>query len=267
MGLTPGNIDGTWHIQNTGGVIWNGQSGSDDADADLCECWGDGYTGEGVKMGVIDFGGIEFSHDDFEGSNIPKAYRADDGVYETSDFLLQNYGHAMQVTGMVAATPNNTSLGQRWAVGAAYNTEVIPYINQIGGSTNPTATNGQIAQSIQAAVIEGVDIINMSFRVNAALGSIDIQINNAVNTGRPDPNDPNNYLGIICVAGVGNDNVQGSNFPANMPNVIGLDGQTLKITVVLIQLLGLEVAGQQILDKALLMVLLNIIMMSLHQAS
>ena len=222
MDLTPGNINGTWHIRNTGGVIWNGQSGSDDADADLCECWGEGYTGEGVKMGIIDFGGIEFSHDDFEGSNIPKAYNVDDDEYENTDFTLQNNGHAMQVTGMVAATPNNTSLGQRWAVGAAYNTEVIPYINQIGGSTTPAATNGQIAQSIQAAVIEGVDIINMSFRVNAALGSIDLQINNAVNTGRPDPNDPNNYLGIICIAGVGNDNIQGSNFPANMPNVIGV---------------------------------------------
>src|SRR5690554_4056139 len=191
MGLSPGGIDGTWHIRNTGGVLYNGQSGSDDADADLCECWGEGYTGEGVKMGIIDFGGIEFSHDDFEGSNIPKAYNVDNGVYEISDFQLQNYGHAMQVTGHVAATPNNTDLGQRWVVGAAYNTEVIPYINQFL-PTDPGAMNSQIVQSIQAAIIEGVDIINMSFKTNAAFGSIDLQINNAVTVGRPDPNDPNN---------------------------------------------------------------------------
>lgn len=82
--------------------------------------------------------------------------------------------------------------------------------------------NSQIVQSIQAAIIEGVDIINMSFKTNAAFGSIDLQINNAVTVGRPDPNDPNNALGIICVAGTGNDNVQGSHFPANMPNVIGV---------------------------------------------
>lgn len=221
MSLTPGNIQGTWHIRNTGDVIWNGQSGTNDADADLCECWGAGYTGEGIKMGIIDFGGIEFSHNDFEGSNIPKAYNVDDEVYETSDFQLQNYGHAMQVTGVVAATPNNTALGQRWAVGAAYNTEVIPYINAFTPS-DPGAMNSQIVQSIQAAVEEGVDVINMSFRTNAAFGTIDIQLNNATTVGRPDPNDPNNYLGIVCVAGVGNDDLQGSHFPANLPNVIGV---------------------------------------------
>ncbi|MCO5269931.1 MAG: S8 family serine peptidase [Brumimicrobium sp.] len=219
MALTPGNIRGTWHIRNTGDVIWNGPSGKNDADADLCECWGAGYTGKGIKMGIIDFGGIEFSHNDFEGSNIPKAFNAMSEQYETSDFQLQYNGHAMQVTGIVAATPNNTTLGQRWAVGAAYNTEVIPYINEF---TDIPTMNTQIVKSIQAAVFEGVDIINMSFKTNAAFGSIDIQINNAIATGRPDPNNPNIALGIVCVAAVGNDDVEGSHFPANMPNVIGV---------------------------------------------
>src|SRR5690554_843735 len=218
MSLTPGNIQGTWHIRNTGDVIWNGQSGTIDADADICECWGAGYTGEGIKMGIIDFGGIEFSHNDFEGSNIPKAYNILTEQYTSSNFTIQNNGHAMQVTGIVAATPNNTALGQRWAVGAAYNTEVIPYINEFIGASG---MNSQIAQSIQAAVEEGVDIINMSFRTNAAFGSIDIQINNAIAVGRPDPNNPNNALGIVCVAAVGNDDLVGSHFPANLPNVIG----------------------------------------------
>lgn len=222
MSLTPGNVQGTWHIRNTGDVIWNGQSGTNDADADLCECWGAGYTGEGIKMGIIDFGAFEFSHNDFEGSNIPKAYNVEELDYETSNFALNsNDFHAMKVTGIVAATPNNTAQGQRWAVGAAYNTEVIPYINRFTSSDVP-ALNSQIVQSLQAAVLEGVDVINMSFRTNAAIGSIDIQINNAVSVGRPDPNDPNNYFGIVCVAGVGNNDVQGSNFPANMPNVIGV---------------------------------------------
>lgn len=223
VGLTPGGTNGTWHIRNTGGLIWGGLSGLNDADADICECWGEGYTGAGIKVGIIDFGGIEFTHSDFEGTDIPKAYNALTDMNETSNFSLDpTNGHAMQVTGVVAATPNNTALGQRWAVGSAYNSTVIPYINQIGGATTPLATNEQITISIQKAVEDNVDVINMSFRTNAGLGSIDIQLNNATTVGRPDPNNPSIYLGIVCVAAVGNDDLIGSHFPANLPNVIGV---------------------------------------------
>lgn len=194
VGLTPGGTNGTWHIRNTGGVIWGGQSGINDADADICECWGEGYTGNGIKVGIIDFGGIEFTHADFEGTNIPKAYNALTGTDETSNFALDPAnGHGMQVTGVVAATPNNNSLGQRWAVGSAYNSTVIPYINRIGVSITTFTTNGDIAVSIQKAVEDSVDVINMSFKTDASVGTIEIQLNNATTVGRPDPNSPGVY--------------------------------------------------------------------------
>lgn len=220
VGLNLGGNNGTWHIRNTGGIIWNGLSGLNDADADICECWGEGYTGNGIKVGIIDFGGIEFTHPDFEGTNIPKAYNAASANYHTTNFAIDpNDSHGMNVTGVVGATPNNNSLGQRWAVGAAYNATVIPYITQLTGALT---TNGQIATSIQRAIEDSVDVINMSFRTDPAVGTIDIQLNNATTVGRPDPNNPGSYRGIVCVAGVGNDNIDASNFPANLPNVIGV---------------------------------------------
>lgn len=220
VGLTPGNINGTWHIRNTGGIIWGGQAGVNNADADICECWGEGYTGAGIKVGIIDFGGIEFTHDDFEGTNIPKAYNAVIDDYETTNFALNSLdGHAMQVTGVIAATPNNSHLEQRWAVGVAYNSTVIPYVIQL---TDAVVTNEQVTISLQKAIEDSVDVINMSFRTNASVGTINLQLENATTIGRPDPNNSDVYRGIVCVAGVGNDDLVASNFPANMPNVIGV---------------------------------------------
>lgn len=65
----------TWHIRNTGQEnILNNQYGTNDADADICECWGEGYTGKNIKVGVIDFGGVQFSHPDFDDSKIYDTY-------------------------------------------------------------------------------------------------------------------------------------------------------------------------------------------------
>jgi len=213
-------INGTWHIQNTGGVVWNGYNGVPDADADICECWGEGYTGAGVKVGIIDFGGIEFNHPDFTGINMPNAYNAVSGSNEVSDFYLNSvFGHGMQVTGVVGATPNNTSLGQRWAVGSAYGSEIKPYI--VADFSGGTAiSNAQIAQSIIEAIGNGMDVINMSFQTNAGTAIIESQINNGTLTGRPDGF--GGFNGIVFVAGTGNNNENNTNFPANLPNVIGV---------------------------------------------
>jgi hypothetical protein len=222
IGLSPGGTDGTWHIRNTGGVIWSGYSGTNDADADICECWGEGYTGNGIKVGIIDFGGIKFSHDDYSGTNINQMYNAQDGFYYTTDtYLDPANGHGQQVTGVVAATPNNSTLGFRYAVGSAYSAEVIPYIVADFSGGLP-ASNSQISTSIQRAVLDGVDVVNMSFKTNAGVGTIGIQINNATSTGRPDLAAPGGAWGIVFVAGAGNDDVNGTSFPANMVNVIGV---------------------------------------------
>jgi hypothetical protein len=60
----------------------------------------------------------------------------------------------------------------------------------------------------------------MSFRTFAGTGSIEAQINNGVAVGRPDGS--GGFNGIVFVAAVGNDNIAGSNFPANLDNVIGV---------------------------------------------
>lgn len=221
VGLDPGGIDGTWHIRNQGGVIWSGIEGVSDADADICECWGEGYTGDGIKIGVIDFGGIQFSHNDFEGTNINEIYVPSEfSPYYTDDYFIDaSNGHGMQVTGIIAATPNNNSFGYRYAVGAAYDAEVRPAIIStfVDGDIG---SNAEIALAIQDARLNNIDIVNMSFRTFGATGSIETQIANAVATGRPDG--LGGYKGMVFVAAVGNDDFEASNFPANLPNVIGV---------------------------------------------
>ena len=222
VGQLIAGTNGTWHIRNDGSTIWNGMSGTNDADADICECWGEGYTGSGIRIGVIDFGGIEFSHDDFAGSNIPQMYDASSGTYHSTNHYLDpaNF-HGMNVTGVVSATPNNDGLGQRYAVGAAYGAETIPYIVDDFSGGIP-ASNSQIMQSIQQCVLDGVDVINMSFQTDAGIGTIGLEIQNAVTVGRPDVLAPGGAWGIVCVAGTGNVDGEISNFPANMNQVIGV---------------------------------------------
>jgi hypothetical protein len=200
--------------------------GENDADTDICDCWSKGYTGSGVKIGVIDFGGVEFSHPDLINQNIPKVYNAVTSFYETSDFAINpNYDHTMQVIGVINAQQNNANPSSsgadlKIAIESAYNATVIPYINESIGKNNPSQSSiANVTQSLQAAFIEGVDIINMSFYVDMLVGSIETQVNNAVSNGRPYMSD---NQGIVYVSSVGNTDIPESYFPANMDNVIGV---------------------------------------------
>lgn len=103
----PNNLNDSWYIQNDGGIIKNGKSGLNDADADICECWAAGATGTGVRIGVIDHGAFQFSHPDFAGSNIPYVFDATNQSIKTVDFFYDSTevtSHSMNVTGLIAAT-------------------------------------------------------------------------------------------------------------------------------------------------------------------
>ncbi|WP_169312095.1 S8 family peptidase [Fluviicola taffensis] len=212
MNTSTGGISGTWHIRNEGQVIWNGQSGVNDADADICECWGAGFTGDGVKIGVIDEGGFESSHPDIKpfGAGFNATLPLNTYPPSGTDFYSDYSGHGMAVSGVIGATPNNTSLGERWAAGVAYDATLHPYL------VNLSAT--QVLEALQAANEMGMDVVNMSFRI-----PFDANINNHITNSLTTTRFVNGqYRGVIFVAATGNDNLQASNFPANHPGVIGV---------------------------------------------
>lgn len=214
MNLSPGGTQGSWFIRNTGAVVWSFTNGTNDADADLCECWSSGYTGQGIKLADIDAAILEFDHPDL--ATITNAYNTTTLSEEFNNFSLGTSGHSMNVLGVMGATPNNTNLGQRFAVGAAYGADLYAYI---GSSVN----GAEIVAGLQRALVDQVDVINMSFRLPAT-AFLNIELDLHITDGRVDASAPNGAWGTVLVAASGNDDLSASNFPANHPNVIGVGG-------------------------------------------
>jgi subtilisin family serine protease len=216
MNIPNSGIYRTWGIYNNGGIILNSWNGVVDADADICECWGEGYDGSGIKIGVMDFGGFEYNHPDI--NNLQPGYKLYTNpieLFSNNTYANSDNGHGMAVVGVIGATPNNNNLGAREAVGMAYGSEIHPYLLSNG------INSADIIKGLQQAVIDDIDILNMSFR-SAYDQSVALQLDNCFDIGRPSNSMPNSYLGMILVSGSGNTDVQESNFPANQTAVIGV---------------------------------------------
>lgn len=206
--------DALWHIKNRGlapvGGFGNGTAG---ADSKICECWGEGFHGEGIKVAVIDFGGFDYTHPDMQGQFLEGYDLINNGVPYNSSFwdAANPQQHGMAVSGVIAAKANEGYI--RSAVGTAYNSKIIPMLTS--GSTS------QISIGIQKAVEKGVDIINMSFGYTTS----------SFGTGESylyqDIKDANLYgrngLGTIVIASTGNDDSnQIYNWPAVDDVTIGV---------------------------------------------
>ncbi|MCU0360020.1 MAG: S8 family peptidase [Bacteroidia bacterium] len=215
--------DALWHIRNNGNPLRLNpsnqlpMSGTSGADADICECWGEGYHGENIKVAVCDFDGFNYNHPDMVGQYLPGV---DFGQATPVPFNNTYYGinindtHGEQVSSIIAALANtgaNTS-----AVGVAYNSKILPY--------RITGFSSEIQGAIQQALVDGADIFNMSF-TSASTGATQTQstfyaqIQNAIATGR-------GGLGIVFVSSTGNGNGSAKRFPAMDPEVIGVGATT-----------------------------------------
>lgn len=235
MNESPDNNNYTWYINNEGGNIFNGDIGIADADADICECWNEGLTGEGIKVGIIDFGGFEINHPDFLGANIPFIRDIKNNDSTTTNVYYEDdstsWSHAMLVGGLIMAQPNNISNNTGHAIGVSYNSTFIPYLcgENIGF---PGGANNLILDAIHKAIFDEIDVLNMSLGLSIP-GTLSGQLYNAVITGRPNPNNPNKKRGMVVVAAIGNDDMQhgtgqGSSaiFPANKSYTLGVGYST-----------------------------------------
>lgn len=206
MNLDTVNPDRLWQIQNTGNVVANNLSGTNNADAEVCECWDAGFTGNGIKVAMLDGGGFEFTHEDMLGKFL------DGWNFYTNDTLNGTFidlgspaiAHAMTTSGLVAANAGNDT----GIAGVAFNSTIIPIL-----LINPSPT--YTVPGVQKAVDFGADVINMSLS-----GPFNQNLNDeivlATQTGR-------GGLGCIVVGSSGNFNDSTFLFyPAAQDEVIGV---------------------------------------------
>lgn len=193
MSLDTWQVDKFWHIRNNGQNIFNGRTGLAGADADICDCWGEGYYGQGVKVGVLDGHNFQFEHEDLQGQILP-GWDLSSGSPQPMNntvYLSTTQAHGTAMASIIAAKGNN-NIG---IVGVAPESKIVPYLM--------TTTASQIPLGIQQAVLDDVDILNMSLTNGANILFLN-DYQSATATGRKDPWDESISRGLVIVAGAGN---------------------------------------------------------------
>lgn len=190
-----------------------------DADADICECWGAGFSGQGTKIAVIDFGGYDYSHPDLAGQLLPGYDAVNSTPFSTATFISTVFqpnssSHAMATCGVIAANINNNLQS---AVGVAYSTKIFPII--VDG------TACALVVALQKAVDADVDIVNMSFSSSQEAQSGDVSYYESLL--KPLVDNGRNGKGIIPIASTGNDDLDTERYPAASLWTIGVGATDL----------------------------------------
>ena len=139
-----------------------------------------GFTGDGIRIGVIDTG-INLEHPDFFNSDQISRFLKGYDFVDNDSIPQDTNGHGTQVTGIIAAD------GQ--LIGIAPKVEIFSYRVSSDGESVPSDL---IIKAINRAVEDRVDIINISLGVNMTHAKIDNAVNNAIDHG------------IVVVAAAGN---------------------------------------------------------------
>ena len=215
--------DQSWHIENDGNILCNGDSGIIDADAKNNRVWnvndefgyGVGYTGQGIKIGVLETRGYQYSHPDLNGQLLPGW----DGVNDTAfsnDIYISNLteAHGQNVVGIMVAKTNNTE----GVSGIAYNAQVYPTLHNF--------YTYSVAICFDKCFDANVDIINMSWGgilglSNANWLAFNTTFENLYKKGR-------NNKGIILIASAGNDGNSQNSFPTEKTQVLTIGASNPK---------------------------------------
>ena len=157
-----------------------------------------GFTGKGIKIGVIDTG-INLSHPDFFSEGDTSRFLKGYDFVDNDTIPQDTNGHGTQVTGIIAADGN--------LKGIAPMVEIFSYRVSSDGESVPSDL---IIRAIDQAVDDEVDIINISLGVNMTHNKIDEAVNNAIKKG------------VVVVAAAGNGGPDESTIgsPARNPNAI-----------------------------------------------
>lgn len=152
----------------------------------------EGFTGEGVKVGILDTG-IDYNHPDLkdaykggydfvDNDNDPMETTYDDWVEAGKPWSAQTYytQHGTHVAGIIAGQGTNES--DHAVTGVAPDADIYAY--RVLGP-NGTGSTGAIIAGIDKAVADGMDVLNMSLGAsyNDPLYVTSIAVNNAVLAG------------------------------------------------------------------------------------
>ncbi len=157
-----------------------------------------GINGEGIKIGVIDTG-VNFAHPDFiidgKNSDLLKGY----DFVEMDNFPQDTNGHGTQVAGIISAN------GQ--LQGIAPGAEIFAYRVSEDGESVPSKL---IVDAIDRAILDDVDIINISLGVNMTHNQIQKSVNAAIKNG----------IVVVAAAGNGGPDPSSIGSPGSNPNAI-----------------------------------------------
>lgn len=212
-------IDLARDVANNGQqVTCSSLQGSHEADAHIAGAWNLGYTGDGIKVGVIDFFGFDYNHPDMQGQMLPGWDCINNTDYNASNFYFVDatQAHGMAVCGVIAANGNNGT----GAAGVAYGARVVPFL--IDGSEASVVLAMQKARSSQF----DVDIVNCSFGSYFPSPAIEAEIKNLVNLGRVRNG---TIYGVTVVTSHGNDNysdIEHPQYPSAYDEVISVGAST-----------------------------------------
>lgn len=159
--------------------------------------WAAGYTGKGVKVGVID-SGILNSHVEFSG-RLVKHMSIVSGSSSTSDAN----GHGTHVSGIIAANVNNKKGGAGIAPDASL------YVYGVTDANGSVAVGATI-RAINQAVKDGVAVVNMSIGGPFYNGLEEQAMTNACENG------------VALFAAAGNETSNGYAYPASYKNVCSI---------------------------------------------
>lgn len=153
--------------------------------------WNAGYTGKGVKVGVIDTG-VTKSH-----SDLSVAKYETNGAGDTD-----SVGHGTHVSGIIAAKANGAG-GVGVAPGVTLN--VYKVVDSSG-----SVVDSLILQSINKAIADGVDVVNISIGGPQYTSSYGPYLKKAYENG------------MAIFASAGNDGGQTFSYPASFDHVISV---------------------------------------------
>ncbi|QDH22230.1 S8 family serine peptidase [Saccharibacillus brassicae] len=157
------------------------------------QAWADGFTGKGIKVGVIDTG-VDYLHPDLKDAYKGgyDSFEQDNDPYEEPPIVIDGTtyagtSHGTHVSGTIVGQGKNptSELVQK---GVAYDADL--YVYKVLGRNLETGrasgSSAQVIDGIEHAVKDGMDVINLSLGSdsNKDPNSPDaVAINNAVLTG------------------------------------------------------------------------------------
>jgi minor extracellular serine protease Vpr len=180
-----------------------------------------GLNGQGIKIGIIDTG-IDFNHPNLQGYGPSGKVVGGYDFVDSNEKPLDTNGHGTEVAGIVSA---NGSFSGMAPASKLFSYKV--------SSTGEAVSSEYIVQAISRAILDKMNIINISLGVNGTNDGLENAVDEAVNKG------------IVVVTAAGNngpdDGTIGS--PGKDVNVITVGASYNNITSSLVS--TLEIEGRQ----------------------